>query len=167
MRPPRIAGLLSVVALLLGSRAAAAQCNTAKADVFQSVTVSTTSVTLPTPGTTEFNAGYSGAVTFTVTVQATTANRTKTYYICLAATSTTFGTMVDGYTKALSDLEFSANGTTWTAMSGTQALVTTGVGNATFTVYLRSRLAYANDRPQATGAAATYGPVNLTLQVAY
>jgi hypothetical protein len=159
--------VLLAVALLLGSRAAFAQCNTPKQDVFQSVTVSPTTLTLPTPGSAEFNAGFSGLATFTVNIVTTTGNRSKTYYLCLAATSTTFGSTVDGYTKALSDLEFSSNGSTWTAMTGTQALVASGVGNATYTIYLRSRLAYANDRPQANGAAATYGPVSLMLQVAY
>ncbi len=113
-----------------------------------------------TPVAADFNAGFTGNASYSVTVS---TNRPQVWYLCLTSISTDAGT-VNGYTKALSDLEFSIDGTTWTPFSTTGMQVRTGTGTITVNVLVRVKLAYALDQPQSPTTPGTYGPVSFEFQ---
>jgi hypothetical protein len=151
--------ILLLLALLPVSRLAAQVCDTNKKDR-ATTTVSPVAQSIPTPIAAEFNAGASNTVSYTVTVA---TNKPFIWYLCLASVSTDAGT-VNGYTKPLSDFEFSIDGTTWTPFSTSLTQVKTGTGNATITVLVRSRLSYALDQPLSVSTPGSYGPVSFEFQ---
>ena len=108
------------------------------------------SVTLSNPSLAQFDAGYT---TFSVTLNIAPSNSGQKYNVCLLATTPTLGTATGvAYTKALSDLQYSLDNTTWTSISTSQQLISSQIkGTQAIILYFRVALSYALD------AAGNYG----------
>jgi hypothetical protein len=160
MRFPARALLLALVMLVTASRGLRAQCSGGKKSNFNTFTVAPAALALPPGSAATFNAGWSVAG-YTINVRPKGNNQ---WYLCVLPLSLNMGT-VSGYTKPLSDLQWSLDGVTWTSF---QLLVLQPIvndrGNSTFTLYGRSLLSYATDIPLANGSPATYS-ANLRFQV--
>jgi hypothetical protein len=152
LRPLSLA--IGLAVLPLCRIAAQGVCDTSKKDRI-ATTVTPSAQAIPTPLAADFNAGASATVTYSVTVSPT---KQTIWYLCLTGVSTNAGT-VNGYTKPLSDFEFSVNGTSWTPLSTTSTQVRTGVGTLVVSVLVRARVAYALDQPLSVSTPGAYGPV--------
>jgi len=151
---------LLIIAVLVASREARAQCSGGKATKITSFTVTPTALVLPAATTALFNTGWSQS-SYSITVTPQTGQR---WYLCVSTLNLDMGT-VSGYTKPLSDLQWSLDGATWTTVVTIVAQpITNNSGTQTFTVFIRTRLQWANDRPQANLAAGTYS-ANLSFTV--
>ncbi len=159
----RVLVTLATIACLRPTTASAqSTCDTGKPD--KVVTVVTPSAgTIPTPGVAEFNAGSSESVSYNVSV---TPQVGGFWLLCLVTFSANAGT-VNGYTKPITDFEFSMDGTTWTPFSTTPVLVYTAKGALTVTVFVRSRLSYALDQPLSATTPALYGPVSFEIKALF
>ncbi len=152
-----------LLALAAGAiRASAQTCGTNTSTKF-TLTVLPASASITSPTATDFNAGVSKNATYTIIIA---PQNPSPWYLCIESTSANMGT-VNGYTKPLSDLQWSLNGTTFTSFTTTYAQMATGAGVKTYTLYVRSKLAWANDQPRSNTASFTYGPVNFNVQVAH
>ena len=161
MRSPARAFLLALVMLVTASRGLRAQCSGGKKSNFNAFTVAPAAIALPPASAATFNAGWSVSG-YTIDVRPKGKNQ---WYLCVLPLSVDMGT-ASGYTKPLSDLQWSLDGVTWTSFQllGLQPIVNDN-GNSTFTLYIRAQLTYANDIPLANGSSATYS-ANLQFQVA-
>ncbi|HYE59313.1 MAG TPA: hypothetical protein VD948_12450 [Rhodothermales bacterium] len=146
--------------VLCGASAARAQCGTGSTRTFNALTVTPSSLSLPSIGVTEFDRGFSAVAQYTVTVEPTNGNRTRTWYLCLQATSATFPA-VSGYSKPIGELQWSIDGSTWTNFSVSTQQIASSVGTATQVVYVRLLVNYAKDVP------GTYGPAPLTFTASH
>jgi hypothetical protein len=156
----RACASLLLVATLVASREAGAQCSGGKATKITAFTVTPTALALPAATSALFNTGWSQS-SYSITV---TPQSGQHWYLCVSTASLSMGT-VNGYTKPLGDLQFSLDGTTWTSFVVlTQQPIIDNSGALTLTVFIRARLQYANDIPQANFAAGTYS-ANLSFTV--
>lgn len=137
-------------------------CDTNKKDRI-ATTVSPAAQAIPTPLAADFNAGASSTVTYTVTVSPT---KPSTWFLCVTSISANAGT-VNGYTKPLSDFEFSVNGTTWTPLSTSPMQVRTGTGTVVVQVFIRARVSYALDQPLSLVTPGVYGPISFEFQALF
>lgn len=144
----------------MATRGARAQCSGGKATKVNAFTVTPTSLSLPAATSALFNAGWSQS-SYSVTVTPQTGQR---WYLCVSTLNLSMGT-VNGYTKPLADLQWSLDGTTWTSfVSVTQQPIINDSGQLTFTLFVRAKLAYAADIPNANLTAGTYS-ANLSFSV--
>lgn len=179
MRPRSFRALLVCIALPLGAaRIAGAQgtCNTARGDSFTAYSVSSPTVVLPTPGVTEFNAGASGSFTASVTIQPTTADKNRAWYLCVLPAATTWTTAATGATKSSAMLQvrtrIQPQGGSFGAWSAWQSFpastvvplqVAASSGTATVELQFDTVLSYATDQPRALGPAGSYANASYTL----
>ena len=159
---PRALGLVTMTLAwaLCSASAARAQCGTGSTRTFTALTVTPSSLSIPSIGVTEFDRGFSSVAQYTVTVEPTNGNRTRTWYLCLQATSATFPS-VSGVAKPISDLQWSLDGSYWTSFSVSTQQIASSVGTATQVVYVRLLVNYANDVP------GTFGPAPLTFTASH
>ena len=151
MRRARVL-LLAVATILVASRVTRAQCSGGKQTKITSLTVTPTALTLPAATSALFVAGWSQS-SYSVTVNPQTGQR---WYLCITP-GASMGT-VNGYTKPISDLQWSLDGATWTSFVAlAQQAITNNSGAQTFTLFIRARLQFANDVPQANSSPGTYG----------
>lgn len=140
MRAPRLlhGALAAFALLLLHGRPAAAQFDIYFSDPIQ----------FPQPGATHFLAGQIDQGGTQVRVVA--KNSSRAWRLYLRAKDASLGG-ANGYLKPISDVLWRVEGSsTWQALSTTNALVHTGVGDQTVTVYFRMLLAWSRDAPDSS-----------------
>lgn len=154
---------LVALAIAAGALRVSAQTCGPKGNGTFTLTVTPTSSTV-TPTSTEFNAGFSQTSTYSVTVRPAVTN--KVWLLCIFGTGN-MGT-VNGYTKPLSDLQYSVNGGTWTNLSTALIQIASAKVTTTVTIATRSVLSYANDQPSSFNPTVPFSYVaNWQLNVSY
>jgi hypothetical protein len=152
--------LLALATTLAASRGLRAQCSGGQPQHINNFTVTPTALNFGTATTAQFNTGWVQS-SYTVTVRAPTP---WIWFICVQANSANMGT-VSGYTKPIGDLQWSLNGSTWTSVvNGVLQPITSGTGNTTITVFVRTLLSYGADIPLTNATPGTYS-ANLSFRV--
>ncbi len=154
---------LVVLALAAGTLRVSAQTCGNKGNGSFTLTVTPTSSTV-TPTSTDFNAGFSQTSTYTVTV--TPAQTNKFWALCIYGVGN-MGT-VNGYTKPITDMQYSVNGGAWTTLTTALTQIASAKVTTTLTIATRSVLAYANDQPSSYNPTVPFTYVaNWQLNVSY
>ncbi len=154
---------LVVLALAAGTLRVSAQTCGAKGTGTFTVTVTPTSSSV-TPTSTQFNAGFSQTSTYSVTVSP--AATSKAWFLCIFGTGN-MGT-VNGYTKPITDLQYSVNGGAWTSLSTALVQIASAKVTTNLTIATRSVLSYANDQPSSFNPTVPFTyTANWSLNVSY
>lgn len=154
---PRAAGLLRVAGLLRAVGLVAAIATLPAAVVGQGnleITLSTSNIAFPTPDFAHFDAGWIDHPGITVSVRSRPPH--ATWALRIRADDLTLG----GYGKPVSDIVWRRGGaSTWTPLSGTDALVMEGVGDESVTLYFRTELHWDTDLPDTYSTGLTFTAV--------
>lgn len=139
---------------LLCTLAAVVLLGTVRAEA-QSLALSSAMVTFPNAGVAQLNAG--GVEDAGMSVSVDPGGPTTRWTLYMRANSATLSPQG----KPASDLLWRVtHSTTWTSLEPTDQVITSGVGSATVTVYLRTRLRWTADGPGTYGTDVTYSLVS-------